>query len=85
MPIRSKKLSLQKRIVFLVTAVSVSMLSTMMVFDTMSLNQSIRKAYVSQISGMTIAINGDMRNPILFRTYSKFLIISNTKIIVFLR
>ena len=53
-----KRLSLQKRIVFLVTAVTVSMLSTMMVFDTISLNQSIREAYVSQISGMTIAING---------------------------
>ncbi|SDN74525.1 Signal transduction histidine kinase [Paenibacillus sp. yr247] len=58
MPFLQKKLSLQKRIVFLVTTVTVSMLSTMMVFDTMSLNQSIRQAYVSQISGMTIAING---------------------------
>ncbi|KQX66961.1 MULTISPECIES: sensor histidine kinase [unclassified Paenibacillus] len=53
-----KRLSLQKRIVFLVTTVTVSMLSTMLVFDTISLNQSIREAYVSQISGMTIAING---------------------------
>lgn len=53
-----KRLSLQKRIVFLMTTVTVSMLSTMMVFDTMSLNQAIREAYVSQISGMTIAING---------------------------
>jgi two-component system NtrC family sensor kinase len=58
MPFLQKKLSLQKRIVSLVTVVTVSMLSTMMVFDTMSLNQSIREAYVSQISGMTIAING---------------------------
>ncbi|MDQ0875509.1 two-component system NtrC family sensor kinase [Paenibacillus sp. V4I3] len=58
MPFLPKRLSLQKRIVFLVTAVTVSMLSTMMVFDTISLNQSIREAYVSQISGMTIAING---------------------------
>lgn len=58
MSIRQKKLSLQKRIVFLVTAVTVGMISTMMVFDTFSLNQSIREAYVSQISGMTIAING---------------------------
>ncbi|MDR6549786.1 HAMP domain-containing sensor histidine kinase [Paenibacillus qinlingensis] len=55
---RSKRLSLQKRIVFLVTAVTAGMISTMMVFDTISLNQSIREAYVSQISGMTIAING---------------------------
>lgn len=58
MPILRKKLSLQKRIVFLITAVTVIMISTMMVFDTMSLNQSIKEAYVSQISGMTIAING---------------------------
>jgi two-component system NtrC family sensor kinase len=53
-----KKFSLQGRIVFLVTAATVSMISTMMVFDTISINQSIREAYVSQISGMTIAING---------------------------
>ncbi|NOU64965.1 HAMP domain-containing protein [Paenibacillus sp. LMG 31461] len=58
MSFRQKKLSLQKRIVFLVTAVTAGMISTMMVFDTISLNQSIREAYVSQISGMTIAING---------------------------
>ncbi|MDQ0915293.1 HAMP domain-containing sensor histidine kinase [Paenibacillus sp. V4I5] len=58
MPFLPKRLSLQKRIVFLVTSVTVGMLSTMMVFDTISLNQSIREAYVSQISGMTIAING---------------------------
>ncbi|GGA07898.1 hypothetical protein GCM10008018_62000 [Paenibacillus marchantiophytorum] len=53
-----KKVSLQKRIVFLVTIVTVSMISTMMIFDTRSLNTSIRQAYVSQISGMTMAING---------------------------
>lgn len=58
MPILRRKLSLQKRIVFLITSVTVIMISTMMVFDTMSLNQSIKEAYVSQISGMTIAING---------------------------
>lgn len=58
MPFRRKKFSLQGRIVFLVTAATVGMISTMMVFDTISLNQSIRDAYVSQISGMTIAING---------------------------
>ncbi|NOV02992.1 sensor histidine kinase [Paenibacillus planticolens] len=58
MPFMQKKISLQKRIVFLITSVTVVMVSTMMVFDTMSLNQSIREAYVSQISGMTIAING---------------------------
>jgi two-component system NtrC family sensor kinase len=58
MPFLKKRLSLQKRIVFVVTAVTVSMLSTMLIFDTISLNQSIREAYVSQISGMTIAING---------------------------
>ncbi|MBD0383051.1 sensor histidine kinase [Paenibacillus sedimenti] len=58
MPVMTKKLSLQQRIVLLVTSVTVVMLSTMMAFDTFSLNQSIRQAYVSQISGMTIAING---------------------------
>ncbi|MBP1961664.1 sensor histidine kinase [Paenibacillus aceris] len=58
MPWLRKKLSLQKRIVFLITSVTVVMISTMMVFDTISLNQSIKEAYVSQISGMTIAING---------------------------
>ncbi|MGG1550790.1 ATP-binding protein [Paenibacillus ferrarius] len=58
MPIRRKRLSLQKRIVVLMTTVSVAMISTMMIFDTYSLNQSIKEAYVSQISGMTIAING---------------------------
>ncbi|OPH57530.1 hypothetical protein BC351_03110 [Paenibacillus ferrarius] len=58
MSFQPKRMSLQKRIVLLVTVVTVSMISTMMVFDTMSLNQSIRQAYVSQISGMTMAING---------------------------
>lgn len=58
MSFRQKKISLQRRIIFLVTAVTTGMISTMMVFDTISLNQSIREAYVSQISGMTIAING---------------------------
>ncbi|TXK71807.1 sensor histidine kinase [Paenibacillus sp. N3.4] len=58
MPFLHKRLSLQKRIVFLVTIVTVLMISTMMVFDTVSLNNSIRQAYVSQISGMTMAING---------------------------
>jgi two-component system NtrC family sensor kinase len=58
MSFRQKKFSLQGRIVFLITAATVGMISTMMVVDTVSLNQSIRAAYVSQISGMTIAING---------------------------
>lgn len=53
-----KRVSLQKRIIVLVTSVTVVMISAMMVFDTMSLNRSIKEAYVSQISGMTIAING---------------------------
>ncbi|MDD9267971.1 ATP-binding protein [Paenibacillus sp. GCM10023248] len=58
MSLPRKRMSLQKRIVFLITSVTVVMISTMMVFDTMSLNRSIKEAYVSQISGMTIAING---------------------------
>ncbi|UJF35859.1 sensor histidine kinase [Paenibacillus hexagrammi] len=52
------RVSLQKRIVIMITGVTVLMLSVMMAVDSVSLNKSIRQAYVSQISGMTIAING---------------------------
>jgi len=58
MPLKKKRMSLQKRIILLVTSVTVVMLSTMIAFDTISINQSIRQAYVSQISGITLAING---------------------------
>ncbi|MFD0697003.1 ATP-binding protein [Paenibacillus sp. GCM10027628] len=58
MLVLKKRLSLQQRIVFLVSCVTMIMLSAMIAFDTISLNQSIRQAYVSQISGMTMAING---------------------------
>jgi len=50
--------SLQKRIVLMVTVTTLLMLSIIMGADTMSLNNAVKQANVSQISGMTIAING---------------------------
>jgi two-component system NtrC family sensor kinase len=53
-----KRLSLQRRIVLLVSCTTMIMMSLIVFFDTFSLEESVKKAYVSQISGMTIAING---------------------------
>ncbi|MNI13814.1 Sensor protein ZraS [compost metagenome] len=52
------RISLQKKMVILVTCVTILMMSVVVAFDSFSLQESVKKAYVSQISGMTIAING---------------------------
>ncbi len=53
-----KRMSLQKKIVYLVTSVTLLMMSMILFFDTYSLRRSVEEAYVSQIRGMTNAING---------------------------
>jgi two-component system NtrC family sensor kinase len=53
-----KKFSLQNRILFLVTGVTILMLSIIVWFDSYSLQRSVEETYVSQLDGMTIAING---------------------------
>jgi two-component system NtrC family sensor kinase len=52
------RVSLQKRIIIFVSAATLFMFSLIMIIDTMSLQNSVKEAYVSQISGMTVAING---------------------------
>lgn len=54
----SRTLSLQFRIVFLVTSVTVLMMSVIVWFDSYSLRKSVEEAYVSQLDGITTAING---------------------------
>jgi two-component system NtrC family sensor kinase len=58
MEIERKSMSLQKRIIIFVSAATFLMVSLIMVIDTISLQNSVKQAYVSQISGMTVAING---------------------------
>jgi two-component system NtrC family sensor kinase len=53
-----KKISLQNRILFLVSAVTILMLSVIVWFDSYSLQRSVEETYVSQLDGITIAING---------------------------
>jgi two-component system, NtrC family, sensor kinase len=53
-----RTLSLQNRIVIFVTAVTVVMMSVIVSFDSYSLQMSVEETYVSQLNGMTTAING---------------------------
>lgn len=53
-----KKFSLQTRILILVTAVIILMQSVIVWFDSYSLQKSVEETYVSQLDGMTTAING---------------------------
>lgn len=53
-----RTISLQKRIVIFVTLVTVVMMSVIVSFDSYSLQRSVEETYVSQLNGMTIAING---------------------------
>ncbi|RED55509.1 sensor histidine kinase [Cohnella lupini] len=53
-----RKLSLQNRILILVTTVTILLMSVIVWFDSYSLQKSVEETYVSQLDGMTIAING---------------------------
>jgi two-component system NtrC family sensor kinase len=53
-----RKLSLQNRILILVSAVTVVMMSFIVWFDSYTLQKSVQETYVSQLDGMTTAING---------------------------
>ncbi|WP_156158004.1 sensor histidine kinase [Gordoniibacillus kamchatkensis] len=53
-----RTLSLQNRIVILVTVVTVLMMAALVSFDSYSLRRSVEEAYVSQLDGITTAING---------------------------
>jgi two-component system NtrC family sensor kinase len=53
-----RKISLQIKILILVTAVTVMMTSIIVWFDTYTLRKSVEETYVSQLNGMTTAING---------------------------
>lgn len=53
-----KKLSLQRRILILVTSVTVVLMSVIVWFDSYSLQRSVEETYVGQLNGMTTAING---------------------------
>ncbi|QJD84498.1 sensor histidine kinase [Cohnella herbarum] len=53
-----RKLSLQSRIIILVTTVTVLLMSVIVWFDSYSLQKSVEETYVSQLDGMTTAING---------------------------
>jgi signal transduction histidine kinase len=53
-----RNLSLQNRIIILVTVVTVLMMSVIVSFDSYSLQKSVDETYISQLNGMTIAING---------------------------
>ncbi|WP_373231105.1 ATP-binding protein [Cohnella sp.] len=53
-----RKLSLQSRILILVTVVTSIMMSVIVTFDSYSLQKSVEETYVSQLDGMTTAING---------------------------
>ncbi len=52
------KLSLQKRMIVFITVVTIVLLSAIFIFDTHLLRLSVEEAYVSQIKGITTAING---------------------------
>lgn len=53
-----RKISLQSRILALVTAVTILLMSVIVWFDSYSLQKSVEETYVSQLDGMTTAING---------------------------
>lgn len=53
-----KRTGLQKKIIFFVSAATLFIISLFLVIDTVNLQKSVEQAYVSQISGMTVAING---------------------------
>ncbi|MBO9598226.1 MAG: HAMP domain-containing histidine kinase, partial [Cohnella sp.] len=53
-----RRLSLQTKLLMLVTVVTVAMMSIIVWFDTYSLRKSVEETYVSQLDGMTTAING---------------------------
>lgn len=54
----NRRLSLQTKLLILVTIVTVPMMSVIVWFDTYSLRKSVEETYVSQLDGMTTAING---------------------------
>lgn len=53
-----RRLSLQTKLLMLVTVVTVAMMSVIVWFDTYSLRKSVEETYVRQLDGMTTAING---------------------------
>jgi two-component system, NtrC family, sensor kinase len=53
-----RKLSLQVKIIILVTSVTVFMMSVIVAFDSYSLDKSVEETYISQLVGITTAING---------------------------
>lgn len=53
-----RTLSLQYRIVIIVTVITFLMMSVIVSFDSYSLQKSVEETYVSQLNGMTSAING---------------------------
>jgi two-component system NtrC family sensor kinase len=53
-----KRTGLQRKIIVFVSAATLFMISLFLVIDTVSLQKAVEQAYVSQISGMTVAING---------------------------
>ncbi|MFC5471357.1 sensor histidine kinase [Cohnella suwonensis] len=53
-----KNISLQTRILVLVTAVTIVLMSIVVWFNSYSLQRSVEETYVSQLDGMTTAING---------------------------
>jgi two-component system NtrC family sensor kinase len=53
-----RQLSLQNKILILVTVITLIMMSAIVAFDSYSLRKSVEEAYVSQLDGMTTAING---------------------------
>lgn len=57
-PVVLKKISLQSRLLGLVAAVTILMMSIIVAFDSYSLQKSVEETYVSQLDGMTTAING---------------------------
>jgi two-component system NtrC family sensor kinase len=58
MKVSGSRISLQKKIVLMVSIVTVLMMSSIIIYAALSLQNSVKQAYVSQISGMTVAING---------------------------
>jgi two-component system NtrC family sensor kinase len=53
-----RKLSLQNRILILVSFVTILLMSVIVMFDSYSLQKSVEETYVSQLDGITTAING---------------------------
>jgi len=54
----NSRISLQKRILLLVGIVVAVMMTIIVWFDSYSLERSVRETYISQLDGMTTAING---------------------------